>query len=230
MTVDRSLTITPVDPPGGPLVIGLDDGQPQPSAGEGGWTEIARPRRRAAMEWTGHAAYRLTVSLLLDRGGAEDTGDDVEGDCEALRGLGLQVPGGHQPPVLTLAGPLYIPAERWVIQSIEWGAYLRRRDDGLRVRQAVSVEFWEHEAADLVVALSPAQAASQRVAEAAGQPTGAGTPVSRIYTARQGETLSAIAARELGDHRRWNEIADLNAIRDPRTLKVGQALTLPRPK
>jgi nucleoid-associated protein YgaU len=31
----------------------------------------------------------------------------------------------------------------------------------------------------------------------------------------------------LGDARRWREIADLNGIRDPRAITVGQVLRLP---
>jgi hypothetical protein len=46
-------------------------------------------------------------------------------------------------------------------------------------------------------------------------------------TAFDGEDLMAIAARELGDVRRWREIADLNGIRDPRAVKVGQVLRMP---
>lgn len=47
------------------------------------------------------------------------------------------------------------------------------------------------------------------------------------YTVKSGDTLSAIAARELGDPNRWQEIADLNGIQDPRALRVGQVLQLP---
>lgn len=42
-----------------------------------------------------------------------------------------------------------------------------------------------------------------------------------------GETLSAIAQRELGDPNRWREIAQANGISDPRRLQAGQSLVIP---
>ena len=42
-----------------------------------------------------------------------------------------------------------------------------------------------------------------------------------------GDDLLSVAARELGDADRWVEIAQLNGIRDPRTIAEGQVLRLP---
>lgn len=55
------------------------------------------------------------------------------------------------------------------------------------------------------------------------------TPVVayREILVRQGESLSIIAQRELGDMERWTEIAELNAIADPRRLQAGQRLLVP---
>lgn len=47
------------------------------------------------------------------------------------------------------------------------------------------------------------------------------------YVVRRGDTLSAIAQRELGDPNRWREIAQANGIRDPRSLMPGQQLVIP---
>lgn len=55
-------------------------------------------------------------------------------------------------------------------------------------------------------------------------------PASATYTVTPGDTLSAIAARELGDSSRWQEIYDLNrgAIGDdPSLIQVGMQLQLP---
>jgi nucleoid-associated protein YgaU len=43
----------------------------------------------------------------------------------------------------------------------------------------------------------------------------------------QGDSLTSIAARDLGDYSRWPEIAALNGIRDPDRLTVGQTVRLP---
>lgn len=50
---------------------------------------------------------------------------------------------------------------------------------------------------------------------------------SRVHVVKEGESLALVAIRELDDHSRWREIADLNAIRDPRRLEAGQELVLP---
>jgi nucleoid-associated protein YgaU len=47
------------------------------------------------------------------------------------------------------------------------------------------------------------------------------------YTVRKGDTLSAIAQRELGAASRWPEIAELNAIPNPDLIYPGQELRLP---
>ena len=44
---------------------------------------------------------------------------------------------------------------------------------------------------------------------------------------REGDTLAAIAGRELGDRKRWREIQELNGIADPKDLRIGQKLRLP---
>jgi nucleoid-associated protein YgaU len=64
----------------------------------------------------------------------------------------------------------------------------------------------------------------------AGRQVAAKTPSTagaRSYSVRRGDTLSAIAARELGSAERWSEIAALNPRVDPARLSVGAVLQLP---
>src|SRR5688572_23325880 len=49
-------------------------------------------------------------------------------------------------------------------------------------------------------------------------------PPQRTYTVKDGDTLYAIAKRELGASSRAQEIADLNGLADASKLKVGQVL------
>ena len=48
------------------------------------------------------------------------------------------------------------------------------------------------------------------------------------FVVRHGDSLYGIARAALGDGARWREIAEMNQIIDPRCLKVGQVLRLPR--
>ena len=50
------------------------------------------------------------------------------------------------------------------------------------------------------------------------------------YTVKAGDSLSAIAIKVFGDAAKWREIADLNSIANPGSIKVGQVLQLPPKK
>jgi nucleoid-associated protein YgaU len=48
------------------------------------------------------------------------------------------------------------------------------------------------------------------------------------YVVREGDTLAKIAEQELGAAEKWTLIAKANGIDDPRELRVGQKLMIPR--
>lgn len=52
-------------------------------------------------------------------------------------------------------------------------------------------------------------------------------PAQRTYTVKDGDTLGAIASRELGSSSRADEIAALNGISDPALIRKGAVLKLP---
>lgn len=51
---------------------------------------------------------------------------------------------------------------------------------------------------------------------------------SRTATVQKGDTLRSIARRELGDEKRWKEIASLNPSVDPSKLAIGMRVKLPK--
>lgn len=55
----------------------------------------------------------------------------------------------------------------------------------------------------------------------------ASQPLRASYVVRSGDSLERIARRELGDGARWREVAELNGIKNPNLVRVGQKLTLP---
>jgi nucleoid-associated protein YgaU len=57
--------------------------------------------------------------------------------------------------------------------------------------------------------------------------SGGSGATATVHQARQGETMSQIAARTTGDPRRWREIAEANNIDNPRKMEAGRALVLP---
>ncbi len=52
-------------------------------------------------------------------------------------------------------------------------------------------------------------------------------PKARSYTVKPGDALQKIAQRELGDAKRSAEIASLNGLSDPDSIRIGMVLTLP---
>ncbi|MEV0691769.1 N-acetylmuramoyl-L-alanine amidase [Streptomyces sp. NPDC050388] len=67
-----------------------------------------------------------------------------------------------------------------------------------------------------------------RVAERLKQPASWSPGGTSTYTVGPGDTLWAIAASKLGDGNRWRQIADLNSLKNPDDLSVGQKLKLPK--
>jgi nucleoid-associated protein YgaU len=59
-------------------------------------------------------------------------------------------------------------------------------------------------------------------------PPPAGTPPASTYTIQHGDTLIAIAAHFYGDASQWSVIARANPKADPRRLRIGQEIKLPR--
>ena len=56
-----------------------------------------------------------------------------------------------------------------------------------------------------------------------------GTPQPhRVHRVQPGETLDRISAKYYGDSNRWRQIASVNGIADPLSLKTGSMLSIPR--
>ena len=64
-------------------------------------------------------------------------------------------------------------------------------------------------------------------AAAGTNPTSRATNSSRIRTLTEGETLQALAYRELGKATYWRSIAELNDIDDPMRVEAGMTLIMP---
>lgn len=218
-----TLTITPILPPGPAKIVRLADGVSQPQ-GNGGWSIVKTPKRKGFIDWVGYDPWVMQVPCLLD-GFREDR--SVERDILELEWMMRVVTSTGTPVVVKLAGPIPLRGLRWVLANIEWGqAYYNNNGD--RTRAYFTIEFLQFQEPGVLIAnkeTSPAAAAQDR---AASGTTAAATPPSgRTYTVKRGDTLWAIAARELGKGSRYTEIVTTNNIRDPNNVKVGTVLRLP---
>jgi nucleoid-associated protein YgaU len=188
----------------------------------------------------------MTLSILIDN---HIAGTSIEDQIRDLEAMALPRTGGEPPTVKLLARGGHIPYQslRWVIDGLEWGDAIMNAS-GNRTRQAATLALLEFVADDLIDARSrrsPAQRRRARAAKASGKNRKKNARQKRKPAARNrrssasghgrsagtvtfdGDDLMSVAARELGDARRWREIADLNGIRDPRAVTVGQVLRLP---
>lgn len=224
--------VVPLVPPGPSHLFLLGEDPPALSR-DIGWEIIDRPRRKGAIEFTGITPFGLRISAVDSKSTSERS---IEAELYRFED-GIVTPKGprREPPIVRLEGPglnTIIRTHRWVLTKIIPGRE-ERNPDGTRNLAFMELEFLEYvEATGITtVAQSQAMAAADRAVArrdpAPTTPSGSPAPSTRTYTVKRGDTLGAIATRELGSYKRWREIADLNGIRDPRRLQIGQVLRLP---
>lgn len=181
------------------------------TAGFGGWSQIARPRRKALTQWTGGEPLELTFSILFD--GIPD-GSSVEDDCLALERIARPA-DGSEPPVVRHGGGMPHPELDWIVGGLAWDPAPEYAQSGNRIRHEATVKLTEHVPADAIPTAASVAAAK------------AGGVGGRTYIVKAGDTLSSIAASQLGDYKKWTVIASLNGIRDPKAITPNQRLRLP---
>jgi len=151
----------------------------------------------------------LEMELLFD---TYDAPDANKSDVRDLTGRFIKLmeidPDLHAPPVLRFmwgefhfCGVLARASQRYIMFS----------SDGKPVRARINATFNEY--------LDPEREAKRRKRQTAD--------FSKVHVVRQGETLSAIAARLYQNPRVWRPIAIANGLNDPRDLQVGMKLTIP---
>jgi nucleoid-associated protein YgaU len=206
---------------------------PVPVGGFGGWQLVARPRRKSLTRWTGIEPFKQQLSIILD-GVTTDT--TVEPACLALERMAQPAAELADPPLVKVVGAVPHPELTYVIgdgsggDGLAWDANPIYSPSGYRIRQEVVITLLEYVPDDRVAAQPAAAQARQQAAAAsskAASAAGGTTPAARTYTVKSGDSLTSIAARQLGAASRWLEIAQLNGLHDPYTLTVGQQLRMP---
>lgn len=213
------------------------------------WQERQVDRGKSVLEYRGVSAHRISLDLFYDAirpgfgsspapthyiaGGTHPR--DVERELATLHRLALPWVQGDptaEPPKIQVR---YGHGQqiRWVIADLVWNSEVRNTL-GRRAQASVTVELLEYNSAR--PALSPVEAAQTGVYTRPTDPVPDGLPgpatrpgATRTYTVRAGDTLSGIAARELGSAGRFMEVYTLNSppLTSPDLITVGQVLTLP---
>lgn len=88
----------------------------------------------------------------------------------------------------------------------------------------VSMSFARAE--EVVVNTGPVTGGVQPPAPPVATPSPAKT-ATKTYVVKKGDTLWAISIRYYGTGTKWQRIADVNRIKDPRKLQIGTKLTIP---
>lgn len=222
--MNPTVTFHQVDPKGGKLTAELGNGVPVLTANSG-WNSIQRQRQVSVTEWAGRDPITLDIPIMFD--GLRHN-SSVERSVNSLYWLMLHQQGPRrEPAVVMVKGPVPYSTYRWVISGIQPGqdadSVVRRESDGRIIRWVGTVTLTQHVPGDVMVIHKKSPAKTHR---ASTQKHG-GTTRVRYYTVRQGDSLGSIAARLLHSSSKWHEIAKLNNIRDPNSIKVGQRLKIP---
>lgn len=206
------------------------EGFPVPTDGYGGAEVTDRPGRVGLTSWTGFRPIEMDLNLVLD--GVEDD-RTVEPACEILEALagrggrrsGLNAgPPGEPPKVVVDAGGvsdwLDGERERWWVNDLDWSTdddEVMTNSDGERILATVTVT--------LLQAVEDTRLEDRALI--ARRQIQARKPARRRYRVKRGESLITIARDQLGDAGRWEELARLNDIRDPRAVKPDALIRLP---
>lgn len=202
-------------------------GAPVPQSPGAGWNRVARPDRLSITEWGGREPVSLQLSLLVSS----------DADAEALQNFAGAGIDDSPPPILLLEteparllpfGPARAQGVSWFIDSgPSWDDEDLEIDDAGNWVQAfceITVTQFVEDELTLTKSVPRKRRRKKKNKKKGGRHKGG---KSRIYTVKAGDTLSSIAARELGSAKRWREIAKLNRLSDPKDIKVGQRLKMP---
>lgn len=200
------------------------------TAGYGGWSRVARPRKKAITEWVGRDSASMTIEFILDAL-SDDDGMYVRNQERALEHMAGLDEDDPEPPlvVLSCVPDALIPHNiyhaghvRWFVDTLTWNADAKISNRvGNPVRIAGTLVLTQYVADHRLESLSSAERRRNKSVSKGSR--------RKTYIVKQGDTLSKIAARKdvYNDASQWPRIAKANKIRDPKNLKVGQVLKIP---
>jgi LysM domain len=158
------------------------------SGGGGGWEVVGRPHQIGMTLWQGGDPYTVQLPLMFDdfpeRGSVE----------RAVRVLNRLARGDDdsEPGIVEIGG-VPLPADEWVIDSLDWGDPIRAPSDLRLLRQPVTVTLREYVPPEYLQLRRRALAKPKRR--------------TRVVTVKKGDTPAKIARRV---HCKWTALRELN--------------------
>ena len=150
---------------------------------------------------------KLSLEALVD---TSDTLDDVRVRyVDKLRGLMSINAKEHAPPLVAFVWDR--PVFTGVLENLAV-SYVLFTPDGIPLRAKLTMSLKEYRSAAVQAAQTPQQSPN----------------VEKSYLVRRGDTLASISQALYRSPAYWRELADANGITDPRRLRPGQVLTVPR--
>lgn len=186
---------------GSPLTL-IINGDPDGAGAIGGWESTERALRRPARWWKSQPEDTLSLPCLLDLYAIGGPG--LERRLDVLYAMG-QAGDEDEPPTIRLFGDV-TPREqrvRWVLQGITRGKRMWTSTGDLR-RIEVTLELEGYDGLDTIKPVAIKRTRSTR-----------GKRRARVIRTRKGDTLRAIAVRQLGQSDAWKRIRAWN----PRVFK-----------
>jgi nucleoid-associated protein YgaU len=172
------------------------------------FSEIAIPGLSSPpLQWVRGGAETLTFKALVDTTHTLENVD--EAFVNRLRSLLDRDPELHAPPVVAFV----------------WG---RRRFTGVLDGIDISYQLFDERGVPLRAEVSITLKEYRPVAVQVWQERKSSSSVEKTYLVRRGDTIAGIAAAVYQDPARWRELALANGITDPRQLRPGRRLLLPR--
>lgn len=191
------------------------------TAGYGGWSRVARPRRKALTDWIGRDSVSIQIDFFLNDFD-EQRGSWIERACRTLESFAGVESNDPTPPTLELHSnpPGIIPHSyerathvRWFVETLAWDQDdIRYNKNGNRIAASGSMTVTQYVKDERLKAIHRRQQAHRN-------PRGGRR---KTYKVKRGDTLQKIAARRdvYHDASKWRKIAKANHIRDP---KLGPA-------
>jgi len=180
------------------------------------WDDQDRNTQKPELQYTGGDRKKLSMELFFD---SYEDSEDVRQYTRQVANLMEVDSNKNRPPVCTLEWgetSSQPPNDAdfpfvGVLESLKQ-QFVLFRNDGTPVRAKLSVTFKQFRLPEDELKRKPRRSSFP----------------AKTYTVRQGDTLSAIAARAWKRPEEWRRIARFNGIEQPRHLDPGMTLVIPK--